>query len=39
MLNQSQVSLQYLASPLAFPGTPEWGTMLNVKEDMMKEGW
>ncbi|CAM9577538.1 unnamed protein product, partial [Choristocarpus tenellus] len=35
----SEVLYKYLMSPVAFPGTPEWGTMLNVKEEKLREGW
>lgn len=30
---------KYVTAPVAIPGTPEWGTMLNVKEDLAKDAW
>lgn len=30
---------RYVAAPLVFPGTPEWGMMLNAKEDAAKNAW
>lgn len=34
-----KVMTKYVTAPLAFPGTPEWGMMLNVKEDLAKDAW
>eukprot|EP00903_Cladosiphon_okamuranus_P021650 g19904.t1 len=34
-----EVMAKYITAPLAFPGTPEWGMMLNVKEDLAKDAW
>ena len=35
----SKVMTKYLTAPVAFPGTPEWGMMLNTKEDLAKDAW
>lgn len=32
-----QVMTKYVTAPLVFPGSPEWGMMLNVKEDLAKD--
>ncbi|CAM9610524.1 unnamed protein product [Ectocarpus sp. 8 AP-2014] len=34
-----EVMTKYVTAPLAFPGTPEWGMMLNTKEDLAKDAW
>ncbi|CAM9554493.1 unnamed protein product [Ascophyllum nodosum] len=34
-----EVMAKYVTAPLVFPGTPEWGMMLNVKEDIAKNAW
>ncbi|CAM9380340.1 unnamed protein product [Ectocarpus sp. 12 AP-2014] len=34
-----EVIFKYVTAPLAFPGTPEWGMMLNTKEDLAKDAW
>lgn len=35
----AKVMFKYVTAPIAIPGTPEWGTMLNVKEDLAKDAW
>ncbi|CAN0156716.1 unnamed protein product, partial [Hapterophycus canaliculatus] len=32
-----EVMTKYVTAPLVFPGSPEWGMMLNVKEDLAKD--